>query len=298
MRLLGALAAGAAAFMLVGLLTGRAPQIKFKKKRRNEVSDAQLWLIQAGVSLTPRQFRASSILLGLFSFTLFVLLTGTPATAIVPAIAIALMPRAYFSRQRILRLRRIQESWPDGLRELVGNIQSNMSLQGALIEMARSGPDVLREAFARFPTLSSTYGVVPALEIIREELADPTSDRVLEVLILAHERGGGIVTQILADLALATTSDLRVLSEIETNALEQKINARAVFALPWLVLVALTLLNEMFREFYQSTAGTLVVCLGAAISLVGMVWIARLGREPVEGRVFGASSLSGSGAEQ
>ncbi len=32
--------------------------------------------------------------------------------------------------------------------------------------------------------------VVPALETIKEELADPSSDKVIEVLVLAHQYGG------------------------------------------------------------------------------------------------------------
>ena len=64
---------------------------------------------------------------------------------------------------------------------------------------------------------------------------------MIEVLILAQERGGQIVKEILEDLVVATTKDLKVLDEIETEGLEMKINARAVLVLPWFVLVALTL---------------------------------------------------------
>ena len=98
-------------------------------------------------------------------------------------------------------------------------------------------------------------GTGPALEIVKEELADPTSDRVLEVLILAHERGGAIVRTILEDLVDATTKDLKLLDELETEGLEMRINARAVVVLPWLVLVALTARPGAFRDFYQSGGG-------------------------------------------
>ena len=76
--------------------------------------------------------------------------------------------------------------------------------------------------------------------LIKSELADPASDRVLEVLILASERGGPIVRQILEDLVVTTTKGHEGLDEIESEGLEMKINARAVLVMPWLVLVALT----------------------------------------------------------
>ena len=93
-------------------------------------------------------------------------------------------------------------------------------------EPGRDRPPALRVAFARFPQLARVLGTGPALELLKEDLADATSDRVLEVLILAHERGGAIVREILDDLVDATTRDLKLLDELETEGLEMRINAR------------------------------------------------------------------------
>ena len=80
-----------------------------------------------------------------------------------------------------------------------------------------------------------------------------------------------------------------MVDEIETAGLEMKINARAVLVLPWLVLVALTIRPGPFREFYDSSAGLLVVMVAGALSAVGYAWIRRLGRTETERRVLGAS---------
>jgi tight adherence protein B len=129
--------------------------------------------------------------------------------------------------------------------------------------------------------------------MIKSDLADPTSDRVIEVLILAYERGGAVVPEILSDLAEATTRDLWTLEEVRTEALEQKINSRIVFVLPWFVLVAMTARSGAFREFYSSSAGILVAGIGAVMSLVGVLIASRLGAQPAEPRVF----VGGRGAE-
>lgn len=63
---------------------------------------------------------------------------------------------------------------------------------------------------------------------------------MIEVLILAQERGGPIVARILDDLVVATTRDVKVLEEVESEGPEMKLNARAVLVMPWLVLVTLT----------------------------------------------------------
>ena len=174
-------------------------------------------------------------------------------------------------------------------------IAAGHSLTHALTTLADTGPPALRDAFARFPLLARMLGTVPALEVVKAELADPTSDRVIEVLILASERGGAIVKQILEDLVVATTKDVKVLDEIESEGLEMKINGRAVLVMPWLVLVALTLRDGPFRAFYRSPAGLAVVLVGAVLSLLGSWWINRLGRAHEEQRVFGAPHPSGLG---
>jgi tight adherence protein B len=291
MILLAGLAVGVFVYFLVGFATGYAPEIRIRRFRpRTQISRYQLWLNQAGVAVTPRQFVVGSVAAGALAFVAIVALTGAPLVAVVPAAAVAALPRAYFGRRRAAHLRRVQAAWPDGLRDVIASIAAGRSLSQALNALAASGPAPLQEAFARFPMLSRMLGTVPALEVIKEELADPTSDRVIEVLVLAHERGGQIVREILEDLVSATTRDLKLLDEIETEGLEMKINARAVLVLPWLVLVALTIREGPFREFYRSTGGLIVVIVAGLLSVAGGLLISRLARTQGEQRVFGSSA--------
>lgn len=294
MTLLGALCAGICAFFAAGLATGNAPQIGFHKHDplRPQTSKRQIWLTQAGIDLTPLQYYAALGAIGLVAFAVVSALTATPVVALAPAIVTVVIPHAIFGRRRVQAIAKTQQAWPDAIREIVASIESNASLQGALVQLAHKGPEPLRISFERFPSLSATLGVVPALETIRERMADPTSDRVIEVLILAHERGGGIVTDILRDLAVATTDDLQLGEEIESSRLEQRINARGVFVIPWLVLVLLVMSNAEFRTFYQSASGLMVVIVAAVLSVAGMFIVTRLFRDVPEPRVFGGSAVS------
>lgn len=296
MTLLAALAWGTVALLGVGFVTGHAPT--FARPARPDgaaMSARQLWLRQAGVALSPRQFWLGTVLAGFLAFVLGAMITGVPVVALVPALAVACIPRAYFARQRARRMRDLQAAWPDGLRDILASIASGASLTQALTSLAHSGPEPLQVAFARFPLLSRMLGTVPALEVIKEELADPTSDRVVEVLVLAHERGGRVVQEILTDLVNATAKDLKAQDEIASEGLEMKINARAVLVLPWFVLVALTIGDGPFRAFYQGPGGAIVVVIGAVLSAVGYLLISRLGRDQGERRVFGSAALGTDG---
>lgn len=290
MRLAAAALSAVFVYFAVGYLTGNGPQIEFRSGRKQQISPRQLWLQQAGVELSPAQFWLVSLGMGFLAFLLLLLITGIPMVALVPAVGLAFLPRFYFARQRAVRLAEVQKAWPDGLRDLTASINAGMSLPRAIEALANKGPDPLRRAFERFSLLSRTVGVVPALEIIKEEVADATSDRVIEVLILAYERGGNIVPEILNDLADATTQDLWTIEEIQSEALEQRINARIVFVLPWFVLIVLTMFQGQYATFYRSTMGGLVILAGAALSLFGIWLVGRLIAEPPERRVLGGAA--------
>jgi tight adherence protein B len=72
-------------------------------------------------------------------------------------------------------MRELQAAWPDGLRDLVASISAGRLLTQAVSALAAHGPSPLRVAFARFPELARVLGTGPALEIVKAELADPTS---------------------------------------------------------------------------------------------------------------------------
>src|SRR5439155_2586877 len=186
---------------------------------------ATTWLQQAGAGVGPGTFLWGSMLAGAFAVLITAALTGSVFVALVPGLAVALLPRAYFGRRRRARLREVQRAWPDGLRDIVASITAGLSLTQAVTNLASTGPPALRVALARFPELARVVGTGPALELLKEDLADATSDRVIEVLVLAQERGGSIVREILEDLVSATTRDIKLLDEIDTESLESRINA-------------------------------------------------------------------------
>jgi tight adherence protein B len=218
-------------------------------------------------------------------------LSGTVRVAVVPALLLAAVPIIRRGRQRHRRRAEIQSAWPDGLRHLVASVRSGRTLPHAVGELAATGPPALRVALEAFPRLLRLLGFAAALESIRARVADPTTDRVIEVLLVAHEAGGVLTADILEDLAVATTADLRAAEEILTAALEQHLNARVVFVLPWLVLVLLTAAEGAYRDFYRSTsAGLFVIGFGAVLTTSGALLVRRLGAVEIEERVLAGSA--------
>jgi tight adherence protein B len=271
--------ATALAVGLVGVSIVRSTGQSVRRRRSREPV--------AGLDVSTGRFWTTVLGAGFVTYLMVHALTGLVPVSLVPALVVATLPKAYFARKRSARLAAVQEAWPDGLRDLLASVRSGSSLPTAIENLASFGPAPLREAFHGFGVYSRSLGVVPALEMVREDLSDPTSDRVVEVLVLAYERGGTVVPEILDDLANATTRDLWTMEQVRTEALEQKINSRVVFVLPWLVLVAITARNGAFREFYSTSTGVLVVAIGGVLSLIGVAIASKMSAQPPEPRVFG-----------
>jgi tight adherence protein B len=282
---LAAATIGAFAFLVAGRFLG----IAVGRCVSSPASARPNWWGRLAVSVmpvSPIRFVAVSLLAGVFAFLVGTLVTGAPLVAVVPAVVVTGAPGAWYARRRNLPLRAVRESWPDGLRDVAASVASGRSVTQAVESLGTSGPPPLRDAFAGFGSAARAFGTAAALRTVADDLADATSDRVIEVLVLAHERGGRIVTEILDDLVVGTTRDLKVLDEIESEGLEMRINAAAVVVLPWSVLVLLCVRGGAFREFYTSSAGFLVVLVGALMSGAGYLWIRHLGRGHDEPRVL------------
>lgn len=293
MIFLAALATGMFVFLLIAQMTGNMPKrltkVRENKNRHSRSEKRQSWLNQSGAGVTPMQFWGISLGSGIASFAIIFALTGVFIVAAVPAFLIGILPRTYFSRKRARVMDERVEAWPDALRTVVAGISASQSLHQSLKSLSTGGPVPLRPVFAKYSRLTQALDQKSALEVVKEELADPMSDRIIEILISATEAGPGVVLDILRDLAESSTRDLQLREHIETMQTEQKVNARAVFVMPYVLLILMVMTSPEIRDFYRSIAGVFIILVGTAILSIGMLIIQKLGKIPIEQRVFASS---------
>jgi len=293
MRLLAALATAVFVYLAIGYFTGNAPEMGTRVKTRPRTPARQSWLIQAGSDLSPRQFWAGSVLTGMIGLLLLWAVAGSWWVALIPAVALASLPYAYFSRQRADRLAAVQKAWPDGLREVLAHVNSGATLGSAIEALSIRGPGALQDAFSRFPSQARMFGVIPALEIVKEELSDPASDKVIEVLILAHQSGGNSLQTVLRDLIETMTADQLTAEQIRTAGFEQRLEGVVVAIAPWVILLFLATVPETYREFYRSSTGRFVVIVAGVWAAFGWALMRIISKSPQEVRVFGGGSTVG-----
>ena len=243
-------------------------------------------LRQAGVSLSPLRYRATIAASSAAAFVIGYALTGTLAFAAIPAFVVGFAPRTYYQRRRRRELAARVAAWPEAIRDVLAQVTVGSTLHDALVHLGRAGPEPLRPVWRRYARNAAVLEVTAALEQVRDDLADPVSDRVIEAFMAANERGQTVVLDVLATLADDVTKDLLLAEQITTGQTEVRAQAVVAAILPFAVLLLLVTTNDGFRDFYRTSAGFVVICIGATMAFFGWKLINAIGRLPAEPRVL------------
>jgi tight adherence protein B len=144
----------------------------------------------------------------------------------------------------------------------------------------------LREPFKRFGSdYASTGRFADSLDRLKERLADPVGDRVVEALRIAREVGGGDLGRLLRSLSSFLRDDARTRSELESRQAWSVNGARVAVAAPWLVLGLLSFQGDVIQR-YNSPLGALIIGVGAAVCVIAYRLMLRIGRLPEPERVL------------
>lgn len=184
------------------------------------------------------------------------------------------------------RQREFAEVWPEAVDNLASAVRAGMSLPDAVAALAVRGPEPLRRPFDEFALdfqVTGRFG--DALDRLKERLADPVGDRVVEGLRVARDVGGGELGRLLRNLSGYLREDLRTRGEMESRQAWTINGARLAVAAPWAVLLLMSFQTDVIRR-YNSTAGVVVLVIGASLCVIAYRLMMRIGRLPIERRIL------------
>lgn len=237
--------------------------------------------------LSPRTLLALITAAGVAAASAVWLLTGIAVLSFLAALAGAAVP-IVFLRGRRTRLRRARRQlWPDVCDLLIASIRVGLSLPDAVASLAESAPKMLRPAFVVFARDLRASGRFDAsLDRLKSMLADPIGDRIVETLRMARQVGGTELIGVLRALSSSVRADAALRGEVEAR--QSWIRGAAVLGAvaPWVILGLLVLRPEGAAA-YGTPEGVVVICLGAAVSVVAFHIMVRIGRLPEPRRWFG-----------
>ena len=210
----------------------------------------------------------------------------SPALAATFSVLAAAAPRAAVRARRRRRQGALRGAWPDVVDDLTSAVRAGLSLPEALVQLGRRGPVELRPAFDRFARDYRAGGrFSDSLDGLKESMADPVGDRVVESLRLAREVGGNDLGRLLRTLSQFLREDARTRGELEARQAWTVNGARLAVAAPWVVLALLASRPQAVAA-YDTRPGLVVLAVGAAACAGAYRLMLRIGRLPAEERVL------------
>ncbi len=270
--------------LLIWLAFTSPLQPRDRAQRRGRLRDL---LDRAGLAgVAAHQVAVACAVSALLAFVALQAISRTVPVALAFGLMAGYLPVAVIAGRARGRQRELAEVWPDAVDNLASAVRAGMSLPEALAQLGDRGPEPLRPYFLAFGADYQAGGRFgESLDRLKERLADPVGDRVVEGLRIAREVGGGDLGRLLRNLSGHLRDDARTRSELESRQAWTVNGARLAVAAPWLVLLMLSTQREVISR-YASGTGVVVLAIGAALCLVAYRLMLRIGRLPVERRVL------------
>lgn len=244
-------------------------------------------LAQSGFGRVPLTvFIVGSALTGLVVAALAQALIGVAALSAASGITGLVVPWLVTGWRAKARARANRAVWPDAVDQLISAVRSGLALPDGVAALAALGPEATRPAFAAFERDYRASGAfAPSVDRLKQRLADPVADRILETVKMAREVGGTEVTAVLRALAAGLREDAAIRAEVEARQSWVVNAARLGVAAPWIVLVLLSSRPEAALA-YNTPTGTAVIVCGLIVSVIAYRIMLAIGRIKTEKRWF------------
>ncbi len=244
-------------------------------------------LVQAGYEgMGPRALLSGCALAFALVFLLIFATVGVAPFAVCFAVMAGYAPIALVRMRARRRRALMRDLWPDAVDNISSGVRAGLALPEALAQLGQRGPQELRPAFRAFAEdYRATGRFHDCLDRLKERLSDPVGDRLIESVRIAREVGGSDLGRLLRTLSTFLREDARTRAELETRQGWTVNAARLAVTAPWIVLAMLCTRGESVQA-YASTTGTLVLLVGAAVSIAAYRIMRFLGRLPEDERVL------------
>ncbi len=226
-------------------------------KRRPKANRLEDLLASAGIEkVTATGLVASCLGLGVFVALIFFVVSGSWPMSLCFGLFGAWLPISIVRWRSNRRTAVLRQLWPDVVDHLRSAIRAGLSLPEALIQLGEKGPEELRHVFRDFGADYRAGGQFDAsLNKLKDRLADPVADRIVEALRLTREVGGSDLGKLLGTLAEFLRENARTRSELEARQSWTVNAARLAVAAPWIVMLLLATLARG-RERIQHAYGS------------------------------------------
>lgn len=180
----------------------------------------------------------------------------------------------------------IQSACPEIIDHLISGLQSGLSLNESLVGLSLRGPMVTQPYFGIFrEDVYRTGDFIGALERVKSQLGEPSTDQIIEALLISKTLGGAELINILRLLGNFIREDSTLRREISVKQNWIKNSAHLSAGAPWILLLLLSTQPATAASF-ATISGIAVLLSGLIMTCVAYLWMNKLGQLPQPARVF------------
>ena len=238
-------------------------------------------LVEAGhPRIDPLLFLLTGVLVALGVGIAVSFLIPIPVLSVLAGVGMVGGALGYVARQRDARYQRLQQAWPGLIDHVRAGIRSGSDVTMAIIALPGSLPPDIVKPVAEFRAdIRRGMDTDTALGELAQRFANPVGDRICEVLRMAHEVGGTDLPGVLLQLQHSVRADIAVRQDAQAAQSWIRSTALLALAAPWIVLVVIGT-REQTVAAYQTLEGTLILMVGALVSVVANRMMRSLGELP------------------
>jgi tight adherence protein B len=238
---------------------------KLLKRSESRTKSVKTLVEQAGARVTVGTVVAGAALLGLVSGYLVMEFTGWFIAAVPVAALAAMLPFSVLQRMRTLRMRKLEEQFPEALDLISRALRAGHAFTTGLDMVATEMPAPVGEEF-RLLHDRQNYGMpMPeALKVFADRI--PILDaRFFVTAVLIQRESGGNLSEVLDNLAGVIRDRFRVKRQMRVASAHGRITGWVLVCLPPVLGIAMMTANAEHRELMFTDPLGMQMMVGAAV---------------------------------
>ena len=240
-----------------------------KKRRRHQIRhDIQ----QAGLDITVRQFAIGSVALGLGGLVLMMILDFHIVVGLLVGLAMGLgAPKYALKHMRKRRLKAFTTQFADAIDVIVRGIQSGLPVGECLTIIARESPEPIAGEFRQIVE-SIHFGRTLEESLARALERVPLADlNFFAIVLQIQQQTGGNLAETLSNLSGVLRDRKKMKAKVAAMAAEANTSAAIIGALPFVVTLALVLINpDYVGILFEDEIGKIMVAVGLTWMSIGV----------------------------
>lgn len=235
-------------------------------------------LFQAGMTVKPAAFIRNSVIFGLLTCAVLVVVQVPIYFAPVFAVAAGyLLPRMYVNRKRRKYQDKFLDELPNAVEAIVRGVKTGLPLNDSIRVVAKDAKEPVKSEFARVLDQQSVgMSMTEAVTVLLDRVPLPEVNFFV-VVITVQQQAGGNLSEALGNLAKVLRNRKKMKQKIKAMSSEAKASAGIIGSLPFVVGILVSLTSPTYlAPLFVTSLGNVFLGIGIAMLSAGIFVMSKM----------------------